>query len=1197
MASPSPLPRKFGTDATNRTPEPAASKPSPVVAKPSPAAGGASPALVPSPASSDAFRTPPACLGRLPCGPRPASPLVAPPVGVDIAAASPATARATLQEMNHALVARMQQKKDTQKQANKRLRELERERQTLQQALGQPHSMPLDSFSFHNKENVATPPAAEPLQEELAVKDAQIRELGERVAALDAQLAAAKAQLDEVNATAAALKGFEMEAKQSAARVTQLAEDLRKAKTEGTPRGEGAKKVMKLSFHKIAGLQEQLQAEQKRAQSAESRLSELEGDAQRLWETVMRSSKMEAELRAKVAQVEGQAALAETEKSEAQAEARSLEARVLDQTRQLQRVNEDKEGALAEIAGLREQLQEALDDARAAANRGTPRGEGAKKVLKLALVRIKELNERIDVINAEVKQADERAEQVQLAAASALAELRESNVELANKYHVLERSLQDTESHHRAEVERLLEASQRDAAARDTDADVLSGALAEQQAKLSALERRESSLRRELTALEAENLEIRSLLIEHQELSELAGEMGARYASQISELCRQLGDKDAEVREARLEGTPRGEGAKVLRDRLLARLRQREQQLEVAEAALADAVARAETAEEQSAADRCAATQAEGTAARLALELASELHSAVQEVSESRQAVAEMEAAADVEGDMLRQHIAELERQLADAAAGRAAAEAEMRLMSEESAAMVNDLVEANAESEKLRRKLQRRDDQILRAKAEGTPQGEGAKVVRDMLIVRLKEREEQLDAARAEVSELRAALSASGADLQALNTSLKEAKEEVQEAEARLQASVQQTASMALEMESLREQLSTEQRCTAEVADIAASQISAASVRTGTAEAVAQLRVSLDLMAAETQELEEDCRLLAEQRADAVEAADAWRQRCQNLQKTVEGLEGMVRGMADTSKHFLGAEAEDPEVEDAGWAAEQKAEPRFSGSTPMPPPRKAACENEEEAEPETPADSGHNLLPQFEALEAQLGRLAAEVTAADVDAQRCQQLARTAAADAAEARAEGLKRRQEAERLAGVVAAAHEALAARDTLIAAQGDLASQQGARLEGVSRQLEDQAALAGHHLAQRAQQELKMQGVAEAADGLLSSATRCQHAETERAQITAQLEAASRELAAAKAVRAAAKAPTTSRHSQTTSPLAEDKARTPKSSPAPAPESHAPPTANKPDRRQLTELLVTSALATLMAQLQPTLFGRC
>lgn len=51
------------------------------------------------------------------------------------------------------------------------------------------------------------------------------------------------------------------------------------------------------------------------------------------------------------------------------------------------------------------------------------------------------------------------------------------------------------------QVERLLEASQRDAAARDTDADVLSGALAEQQAKLSALERRESSLRRELTAL------------------------------------------------------------------------------------------------------------------------------------------------------------------------------------------------------------------------------------------------------------------------------------------------------------------------------------------------------------------------------------------------------------------------------------------------------------------------------------------------------------------------------------------------------------------------------------------------------------------------------------------------------------------------------------------------------------------------
>lgn len=298
-----------------------------------------------------------------------------------------------------------------------------------------------------------------------------------------------------------------------------------------------------------------------------------------------------------------------------------------------------------------------------------------------------------------------------------------------------------------------MQLSQADAAARDADAETLSSALAEQQAKLTALEEREASLKDELTALvrfpcaytghvglshhpcrlvsfqrdilltsaagaqEAENLEIRSLLIEHQELSELAGEMGARYASQISELCRQLGDKDAEVREARLEGTPRGEGAKVLRDMLLERLRQREAQLEVAEAALADAAARVEEAESRSAADRSKAAEAEGVAARLALELASELHAVVQELSETRMAAAEAEASAGVEGDLLRQHIADLEVRLAAEVSARGAAENEMRMMGEESAAMVNDLVEASAEAAKLRAKLERREDELLRAK------------------------------------------------------------------------------------------------------------------------------------------------------------------------------------------------------------------------------------------------------------------------------------------------------------------------------------------------------------------------------------------------------------------------------------------------------------------------------------------------
>jgi DNA repair exonuclease SbcCD ATPase subunit len=142
----------------------------------------------------------------------------------------------------------------------------------------------------------------------------------------------------------------------------------------------------------------------------------------------------------------------EGEKVVAEELARSLEGRVLDQTRLLQRVNQEKEAALSEIATLREQMQDALSDARAAANRGTPRGEGAKKVLRMAFARIRDLNQRIDSIDKEVKHADERAETVQLAATSAMSELRESNAELTRKYRQLEQSLEKSESEHCAEV-------------------------------------------------------------------------------------------------------------------------------------------------------------------------------------------------------------------------------------------------------------------------------------------------------------------------------------------------------------------------------------------------------------------------------------------------------------------------------------------------------------------------------------------------------------------------------------------------------------------------------------------------------------------------------------------------------------------------------------------------------------------------
>jgi hypothetical protein len=57
--------------------------------------------------------------------------------------------------------------------------------------------------------------------------------------------------------------------------------------------------VLKMSFQKIAALQQRLVEEQARARQAEDKMSELEGDAQKLWETVMRNSQLEGELRAK----------------------------------------------------------------------------------------------------------------------------------------------------------------------------------------------------------------------------------------------------------------------------------------------------------------------------------------------------------------------------------------------------------------------------------------------------------------------------------------------------------------------------------------------------------------------------------------------------------------------------------------------------------------------------------------------------------------------------------------------------------------------------------------------------------------------------------------------------------------------------------------------------------------------------------
>ena len=62
---------------------------------------------------------------------------------------------------------------------------------------------------------------------------------------------------------------------------------------QGTPRGEGAKKVAKLSFEKISALQSELEQERMRAETAEKRALRLE-DA---------TEKLEAELKAKEEQV------------------------------------------------------------------------------------------------------------------------------------------------------------------------------------------------------------------------------------------------------------------------------------------------------------------------------------------------------------------------------------------------------------------------------------------------------------------------------------------------------------------------------------------------------------------------------------------------------------------------------------------------------------------------------------------------------------------------------------------------------------------------------------------------------------------------------------------------------------------------------------------------------------------------------
>jgi chromosome segregation ATPase len=158
----------------------------------------------------------------------------------------------------------------------------------------------------------------------------------------------------------------------------------------------------------------------------------------------------------------------------------------------------------------------------------------------------------------------------------------------------------------------------------------------------------------------------------------------------------------------------------------------------------------------------------------------------------------------------------------------------------------------------------------------------EGANVAERSARQALEESEVKRAAVDAEVTELRAALAASDQDKLSLNASLLESREEVSRLNDRLQLSSEEVAELAGEVERLQAKVDDGARRVSEMSGIAAAQMAA--VRASEehrSDAVTQLRVSLDLMAAETEELEQDCRQLAEQRADAVSAADAWRNRC----------------------------------------------------------------------------------------------------------------------------------------------------------------------------------------------------------------------------------------------------------------------------------------------------------------------------
>jgi hypothetical protein len=116
-----------------------------------------------------------------------------------------------------------------------------------------------------------------------------------------------------------------------------------------------------------------------------------------------------------------------------------------------------------------------------------------------------------------------------------------------------------------------------------------------------------------------------------------------------------------------------------------------------------------------------------------------------------------------------------------------------------------------------------------------------------------------------------------------------------------------------------------------------------------------------------------------------------------------------MVKDMSTISLHFaVSGEAtvvEDGharvgnDVTDVDWVAEKKPEPGFTGKTPNPVARLSPASAAHHEAGSHPQPTSYSSFLDFEALEAQVGRLLAEVTAADEDAQRCQDLARSAAA------------------------------------------------------------------------------------------------------------------------------------------------------------------------------------------------------